>query len=101
MAKGDDENLATCLFPILALLEPLLRGVNGGLQTGAKDVGAGFDQLGNGIQKISHGAGTLVAYTGSGLGGTVASVPTLANKVVGNLQSGGLVGDVVTGLTGK
>lgn len=89
------------LLPILALLQPLLCGLNRGLQRGAVEIGSGVHQVGSALNSVTSGVGTIVANTAVGLGGTVKSLPSGLYKTTRNLQKNtGLVGSTLDTLTG-
>lgn len=80
-------------------MQPLLNGVNTGLQAGSVQICHGINDVGSALQHTENGVGTMASNAAVGLGGTVRRVPA---GVYGLTQRhGGLAGLVLDRLVGR
>lgn len=83
------------------LLQPLLNGLNQGLQAGSAQICNGVHQIGSTLSSTVSGIGTIVADTATGAGGTVKALPNGLYKTTKNLQQNtGIIGNTLDTLTG-
>lgn len=95
--------LANLLGPLLFDLQPLLSGLNGGIQKGVVKVGKAVNQIGNAEQDTLYGVGSIAKGALPGVGGTLACLPKGVDSTLHNLQapgSDGIVGKVLDTATG-
>lgn len=97
---GQNCGLASLLGPLLVLLQPLLSGLNGGLQTGASQVASALDNAGSLLENGVSAVASLETPTLRGAGQTIAALPGALDHTVKALNSVGAVGSLVKTLTG-
>lgn len=101
IVKADDDSLSKIIGPLLALLQPLLNGLNQGLQVGSIKIGNGAHQIGSALSSTVSGVGTIIVNTAAGAGGTVKALPCGLYKTTKNLQQNtGIIGNTLNTLTG-
>lgn len=68
---------------------------------GANAINGALYNVGQAESNLANGAGSIIANTGNGVGGTLAALPTGAYRAVGNLQRGnGLIQQPLNMLVG-